>query len=225
MYIWAPCACLVPMNDSRWNQIFWKWSYTWLWATVWVLRIKPGSAVRTESTLKFWTTSPVPAVLVLCWTLVFFSFKIIFLILENLWFYFIYVCLCVSHVVIAFSNFFSVTLNKNCQSRLHILIQDLSGKVFHFIPSYIVILETDLFYMQSSSCWSIIILHTNFSKIFIIKQFHIFQVFFYISCNYIIYLCFLYDAICYIYWFLHFDPSWHPYHKTNWIACPWCLIC
>lgn len=148
VYIWTPCTCLVPMNDSRWYQIFWKWSYIWLRATMWVLRIKPGSAGRAESTLKFWTISLVPVVLVLWWTLVFyfFSFKIILLILGIRWLYFICVCLCVFHFVIAFSKFFSVTL-KNCQSRHHVLIQDLSEKGFHFLPSYIVIIDTDLFYM------------------------------------------------------------------------------
>ena len=53
------CACLVPTEARRGHRLPWNWSYRWLWATVWVLRIEPISG-RVASVLNCWAISPVP---------------------------------------------------------------------------------------------------------------------------------------------------------------------
>lgn len=41
MYVGTPCTCLVPMEASRLNWIYWNWSYRRLQAIIRVLGIKP----------------------------------------------------------------------------------------------------------------------------------------------------------------------------------------
>lgn len=40
MYVYAPCACPVPLEVRRGRFIFWNCSCGSLWTTMWVLRIK-----------------------------------------------------------------------------------------------------------------------------------------------------------------------------------------
>jgi hypothetical protein len=51
MYVYHVCPCCIPWNCT---------SYQWLWATMWVLEIKPGSSARSTSAFKGWTISPPP---------------------------------------------------------------------------------------------------------------------------------------------------------------------
>ena len=40
------CVYLVPEKPRRGHQILWNWSNRWLRATMWLLRIEPGSSGR-----------------------------------------------------------------------------------------------------------------------------------------------------------------------------------
>jgi hypothetical protein len=58
--------CMYHMNAwilaelRRGLQTPWNSCYGWLWATMWVLGIKPGSSARATSVPKDWAISPVP---------------------------------------------------------------------------------------------------------------------------------------------------------------------
>lgn len=43
--------CSVPVEMGRGHWVFWNWHYRWLWATMCMLRPKPGSSSRASSTL------------------------------------------------------------------------------------------------------------------------------------------------------------------------------
>lgn len=49
---------LVPTEAGRGLWISWNWSYSWLWAAVWMLRIDPRSSVRSEHAFNCWVVSP-----------------------------------------------------------------------------------------------------------------------------------------------------------------------
>jgi hypothetical protein len=49
-HMW-PCACLIAWEVRRGQQIFGDWSYRWLWATMWALRIEPRMSARAGSVL------------------------------------------------------------------------------------------------------------------------------------------------------------------------------
>jgi hypothetical protein len=58
MYVCGPECICVP-HVSRGPQIPWNWSYRWLWATMWVLGIEPGSYWREACALSHWAIPPV----------------------------------------------------------------------------------------------------------------------------------------------------------------------
>ena len=58
MYRHAPNGCVIP-EVRRGHQIPWNWNYRWLWATMWVLGIKPGGSGRAASALNHWANFPV----------------------------------------------------------------------------------------------------------------------------------------------------------------------
>ena len=60
MFIGVLLACLWGYQKP------WNWSYTQLWAVVWVLGIEPGSSGRTASALNLWATSVSPKRIILC---------------------------------------------------------------------------------------------------------------------------------------------------------------
>lgn len=64
----APCACLIPLEVRKGYQMPWNRSHKWLWATMWILIIGPGSFVKTRSTLNYWAISlaPIFSLLFLC---------------------------------------------------------------------------------------------------------------------------------------------------------------
>lgn len=49
--------CLVPVKVRAGCQIPWNWSDRWLWATMWVLGIEPGSSTRKPSAFNLWAIS------------------------------------------------------------------------------------------------------------------------------------------------------------------------
>lgn len=44
--ICAPCTCLVPKEARRGHSVTWNRNCSWLWATLWVLRIETISSGR-----------------------------------------------------------------------------------------------------------------------------------------------------------------------------------
>lgn len=50
-------VCLAPMKVRIGHWIPWNWSYSWLWTTMWVLGIEPGSSGRAESAFNLWSLS------------------------------------------------------------------------------------------------------------------------------------------------------------------------
>jgi hypothetical protein len=57
LHVSAPFACLGILEARRGHQI-WNWSYIWLQAAVWVLRIKAKSFGRATNALNHWAISP-----------------------------------------------------------------------------------------------------------------------------------------------------------------------
>lgn len=52
LYVCVSCIWLVCKEVRKGLLFPWKWSYGWLRATMWVLRIKPRSSVRTTRPVK-----------------------------------------------------------------------------------------------------------------------------------------------------------------------------
>lgn len=48
LHVCVSCTCLVPVEARRWQWIPWNWRYRYLWAMMWVLRIKPRFSVRAK---------------------------------------------------------------------------------------------------------------------------------------------------------------------------------
>ena len=71
------CVCLLCMHvylcatciQCRGHWSLWNWSYTQLWAAMWLLEIEPGSSRRVASALNHWAISPTP------WDFFLFSFS------------------------------------------------------------------------------------------------------------------------------------------------------
>lgn len=59
MYIYAPSMCVVHKEARRGHGIPWDWSCRCLWATLWILGIKPRCSGKANSVLDCWAISPV----------------------------------------------------------------------------------------------------------------------------------------------------------------------
>ena len=60
IHIFSSLTCLVPM-EARWGcQVPWKWSYRWLWTSLWVLVNTLRSSGRVARPLNCCTMAPVP---------------------------------------------------------------------------------------------------------------------------------------------------------------------
>lgn len=46
MYECILCVCLAPAEAKGRHHIPWRWSYRWLWVTIWALRTHPRSSLR-----------------------------------------------------------------------------------------------------------------------------------------------------------------------------------
>lgn len=61
VYLYARVSCircitsLVTTEVRKWQA---NMSYRWLWTTLWVLRIKPGSSIKAMNDLTCWDISP-----------------------------------------------------------------------------------------------------------------------------------------------------------------------
>lgn len=49
VHVCVPHGCLVLMESRRGHPIPWHWSYRQIWATMWILGLKPGSSRRAAS--------------------------------------------------------------------------------------------------------------------------------------------------------------------------------
>lgn len=58
MYVCAPSMCVVHKEARRGHGIPWDWSCRCLWATLWILGIKPGCSGKANSVLDCWAISP-----------------------------------------------------------------------------------------------------------------------------------------------------------------------
>lgn len=59
--IYILCVCPVFTEPRKGHQIAWNWSYRHLWATTWMLEIKPSSSALATTALNYWTISPAPS--------------------------------------------------------------------------------------------------------------------------------------------------------------------
>lgn len=60
------CLCTTSCStcgSQLTGWIFWHWSYKWLWALMWVLRLKPRSSVRVARGLTHLFSNPLPSFL------------------------------------------------------------------------------------------------------------------------------------------------------------------
>lgn len=51
------CVHAVPLEPRRGHQMSWNWTYRWWSASFWVLRMEPGSSVRTANAVNPWAIS------------------------------------------------------------------------------------------------------------------------------------------------------------------------
>lgn len=57
MYVYAPCAYMVPVEIRGGHLFLWDWNYGCLWVTLWVLEIESRYSARAKSVLNHWVLS------------------------------------------------------------------------------------------------------------------------------------------------------------------------